>query len=229
MLRAAKLSVAAAGPQGPPVLEPADLDRRWRRARGTALGVPGSGSRADSRADTSTAPSETATLAALAEAPAERRELAWSEATGSAVNFERLRFVCDAYREAIDGLVCGLGDGVRFARRSSSPPAAPSRSSSPAPPPASPRPSRGGGRPRGRKWASGGASRPGARGLGTHGIEVTAAAGASAGRRARCAGRGSRRRPPSSPRSQTVRCSECVRGTNEVRGCPDGHRFSGDT
>lgn len=171
MLRAAKLSAAAAGPQGPPVLEPADLDRRWRRARGTALGVPVSGSRADSRADTSTAPPETATLAALAEAPAERRELAlsalfrsswrlgrsaaerfgpvggpaaaarllgelkqvpcaavswrldgelaWSEAAGCAANPERLPFVCDAYREAIDGLVCGLGDGVRFARRSS--------------------------------------------------------------------------------------------------------------
>jgi hypothetical protein len=27
--------------------------------------------------------------------------------------------VCDGWREAIDGLVCGLGDGVRFARRES--------------------------------------------------------------------------------------------------------------
>lgn len=28
-------------------------------------------------------------------------------------------FLCDAWREAIDGLVCGLGDDVRFVRRSS--------------------------------------------------------------------------------------------------------------
>ena len=37
---------------------------------------------------------------------------------GCAANSAGVRFVCDAWREAIDGLVCGLGEGVAYVRRS---------------------------------------------------------------------------------------------------------------
>ena len=35
---------------------------------------------------------------------------------GCSANPDADPFLCDAWREAIDGLVCGLGDGVRFAQ-----------------------------------------------------------------------------------------------------------------
>jgi hypothetical protein len=38
---------------------------------------------------------------------------------GCSANPDADAFLCDAWREAIDGLVCGLGDGVRFVRRQS--------------------------------------------------------------------------------------------------------------